>query len=80
MKKYYLISLLIVNTVLIVALISVAIFSTNPEIHKAFQNFCGGSGECIHISEYWKIHLVYVLLSPIVAFIFIPFIQFIDDD
>ena len=79
MKKYYLISLLIINVFLIVVLIAVAIFTAHPEIHKAFQNFVGGSGTCIPFNQYWKIHILYVLLSPIVAFIFIPFIQLMDD-
>ena len=80
MKKYYLIALLLINIVLLITLIAVAIFTAYPEIHKAFQNFTGGSGPCIHISEYWKIHLMYVGISPLVAIVFMPFIRLMDDD
>lgn len=72
MKRAYIVSLIIVNVVLLITLISVAIFSAYPNIHQALQNICGGSGPCIPINVYWKIHIVYVLLSPAVAILFTP--------
>lgn len=34
----------------------------------------------VAINQCWKIHILYILLSPIVAFIVIPFIRLMDDD